>query len=601
MEENRHPARNQASRLPEKPGVYLMADKTGKIIYVGKAKNLRKRVMSYFSRTHDSGKTAVMVGKIASIDRIVTASENEAFLLEANLIKKHNPRYNIQLRDSKTFPYLRITCNEDFPRIIKTRSAEKNGEFSFGPYSNVMALTETIKLLHRLFPIRYCKRKLTDGKKNGSVCLYYHINRCPGPCEKKISSSEYRKGIESAILFLKGKPDAVISALQKEMKELASAQEFERCARIRDRIEALREASREQAVHSLSGLPDKNIDLIHWHKEMGIAAFSVLQIRDSKLSGQNLYLEKNIERKPDPFRQFLNRYMSDNEPPAVTFFPPESITDTGIPLFQAEGFLLRPLTRSSSGKTIRALMMQARANARLALEEEIKSRLYRDGLKELGKILRLPGPPHIIEGFDIATMLGEETVAGMVHFENGRPVRSQHRHFIMKTVAGQDDFASIREAVARRYQRLLNEDSALPDLILIDGGRGQLNAALGILKALGLGNQPVASLAKKEELIFVPWQKEPLQLNKHHFPLRILQSVRDAVHDHVNSFHRKRRDKKRVRSELTKISGIGQKRAATLLKHFGSVKKIREASLEELAAAAGNRTIAERIFRHYQE
>lgn len=599
MMDRQHNARDRAARLPEKPGVYLMQDSSGTIIYIGKAKNLRKRVMSYFNKTHESGKTVVMVGKIASIDFIATATENEAFLLEANLIKQHNPRYNIQLRDSKTFPYLRITYTEDFPRILKTRTREKMGDFSFGPYSNVMALTETIKLLHRLFPIRYCKRKLTDGKKNGSVCLYHHIGRCPGPCENRISSAEYKKNIDAAILFLKGKPDAVINSMEKEMADLANKLEYERCAQLRDRIIAIRDASQQQSVHLLSGLPEKNIDLINWHREMGMAAFSILQIRDNKLTGQKLYIEKDSDRKPDPFRQFLNRYMNaEKEPPAITFFPADSIKDMDSPLYQAPGFILRP---ASSGKTIRALILQARANARLALEDEIKSRLYRDGLKQLGRILKLPSPPKVIEGFDIATMLGEENVAGMVHFEDGRPIRSEHRHFIIKTVEGQDDFASIREAVGRRYQRLLNEDKQLPDLILIDGGRGQLNAALEILEALGLQNQPVASLAKKEELIFVRWRKEPIRLSKHHFPLRILQNVRDAVHDHVNAFHRKRRDRKRVRSELTDIPGIGEKTAAKLLKQFRSLKRIREASAEELIAVTGSDTIARKILDHFKD
>jgi len=595
-------ARNKAARLPEQSGVYLMLDKNSRIIYIGKAKNLRKRVISYFNRSFDSGKTAVMVSRINSIEFIVTGSENEAFLLEANLIKKHHPRYNIQLRDSKKFPFLRVTMQEDFPRILKTRASEKQGERSFGPYSNVMALTYTIKLIHRLFPIRYCNRKIQDGNRNGSVCLYYHIGRCPGPCEMKISSKDYKKGVEEALLFLEGRQEEVIAAMEAKMAESAAALEYERCAVLRDRINAVRAASQKQSVHIISGLPEQNIDLIHWQESMGMAAFSVLQIRDNKLSGQNLYIEQRSDRKPEPFRQFLNRYMSEEAtPPALTFFPPDSITSPSIPIFEAPGFSLRPCTAGSAPQTVRALMLQARSNAQLALEDEIRYRLYRDGLKQLGKILRLPGPPSVIEGFDIATMLGEETVAGMVHFVDGKPVRSRQRQFIMKTVVGQDDFASIREAVGRRYQRLLNEGKPLPDLILIDGGRGQLNAALEILTALGLENQPIASLAKKEECIFVPWQKEPINLEKQHFPLRILQSVRDAVHDHVNSFHRKRRDKKRIRTSLTEIQGIGPETAGKLLKKFGSIERIKAASLDELIGTTKNRETAQRIQRHFRE
>lgn len=304
-------------------------------------------------------------------------------------------------------------------------------------------------------------------------------------------------------------------------------------------------------------------------------------------------MERHAADKPDLFRQFLSRHIAEagEELPEELLIPAGESRNTEE-LFLPPGCTLQTDAGSPERKQ---LLLQAARNAAYALEEAVTSRLQEEGLQELGRILRLAKPPEVIEGFDIATTMGEETVAGMVYFRHGKPVRSRHRHFIMRTVQGQDDFASLREAVARRYQRLLNEEQPLPDLVLIDGGKGQLAAALDSLRALGLERQPVAALAKKEELVFVPWQEEPLRLDRHHFPLRILQTVRDAVHDHVNSFHRKRRTEKRVRTGLLSIPGVGKRGAGALLAAFGSMEGVAGATPEALARALGNRPLAARV------
>ncbi len=354
---------------------------------------------------------------------------------------------------------------------------------------------------------------------------------------------------------------------------------------------AVRSAVEQQTVHLAGDLPDA--DVINWQTGMGLAVFTTLRLRGGKLAGQDLRLEKHATDKPDLFRQFLSRHIAEtcDTLPGKLVLPLREVRNT-------EELILPPgitIETEAASPEWKRLLLQAARNAGYALEEAVTARLQEEGLRELGRLLQLSAPPEVIEGFDIATTMGEETVAGMVHFRHGKPVRAMHRHFIIRTVEGQDDFASIREAVARRYQRLLNEDLPLPDLILIDGGKGQLSAALDSLRALGLERQPVAALAKKEELIHVPWQEQPLCLDKHHFPLRILQSVRDAVHDHVNSFHRKRRTEKRVRSGLLAIPGVGKQGAGALLKAFGSMEGVAGAAPAALARVWETKPLAARV------
>lgn len=579
-----------------------MRDSNESIIYVGKAKDLQRRVRSYFARSPDSLKTAAMIANVARIEIMVTETEGEALLLEANLIKKHRPRYNISLRDSKRYPFLAISVEEDFPRLFKTRNTTRSGNQYFGPYYNVGIITHTIKLLHRLFPIRYCNRRLKDGETNGSVCFYFHIGRCLGPCEARINSREYKQYISGCIRFLEGRHSELIADLEKKMAAHARNLEYEQAAALRDQVASLREASQLQVIHRLKEeTPYPDMDIFNISEEMGMAAFAVLRIREGKLIGQRLYVERHSEEKPFLFTQFFSSYLVQEQSlPPLILLPgreqEQAIQDLGL----GESTLVTA-DSAACGPAMRKLLFHARRNAEQALQDEIRVQLFARGLEELGTLLRLDAPPVRIEGFDIATLGGEETVAGMVSFHQGRPDRKQYRRFIIRTVDGQDDVGSIREAVARRYQRLLNEGKPLPDLILIDGGKPQLNAARTVLEALGLQDQALAALAKKEELIFVSWSQEPIRLARNHFALRILQAVRDETHRYVNSFHARRRDKHRAASGLEQIPGIGPALRRRLLLHFGSLAAVRRAALNELESVLKNQSLAKRVRQHLQQ
>ncbi|HPH02830.1 MAG TPA: excinuclease ABC subunit UvrC [Spirochaetota bacterium] len=597
------PLDERVRTLPDLPGVYLMKNSDGTIIYIGKARRLKRRVASYFNKNHDSAKTQALVRQIASIDYIVAGSESEALLIEANLIKEHTPRYNIQLRDSKRYPWLAVSIGEDFPRFFKTRNPGDTGLRTFGPWPNVSVIRNTITLLHRLFGFRYCRKRLVEGTHEPPVCFYYHIKRCPGPCDGHISRADYRAGIERAILFLEGRHDDLRVMLEEQMRAHARALEFEKAAAIRDQLAAIAEAGTVQAVHRVleeGALADLDIAAMAEHS--GMAAFAVMEIRGGKLLAQHLFLENEADSKPELFFQFLCAWIQANprqaESHPLLLFKEGSVDEEHIQERTLMGRPLLPAQEADPG--LRRLLAQAGSNAALALEEQISRRLYADGLTDLQRILALPGLPRNIEAFDIANTAGEANVAACIHFTDGRPDKKLYRKFIIRSVDGQDDFSSMREAVGRRYQRLANEGATLPDLVLIDGGKGQLSAAMEALQSLGLERIPLAALAKKEELIYLPGTGEPVRLDHHHFALRLLQSARDEVHRYVNSFHEQKRGTPRRRSQLEDIPGIGPVLRKKLLTRFGSIDRVRQASLEELADTLGSTARAEAI-RHHLE
>lgn len=582
-----------ATALPEKTGVYLIKDAAGKIIYIGKAVNLRSRVRSYFTGNRRDPKTRALAARAAALDFILTGNERDALLLENNLIKQHKPRYNILLKDSKQYPFLAVTLHEDFPRLIKTRQQTDSGDAYFGPYPNVSVITHSLKLLHRLFPVRQCRKKITEGKNSGTVCIYYHINRCPGPCEQRISRDDYREIIERVLQYLRGDIGELQEALTQKMRAHASALEFEQAAALRDQLHAIEQAGQTQFIHQGDiDAASANMDVLAIQEQSGIAAMAVLRFRNGKLQGQQLFLERHAALKPDLFGQFLRSWALGQEtvPPLVLLETvPSGSSDPGSlfpgsTILTADSDTLTPLMR-------RALRLAAE-NVQQALDDEIRLLLYRRGLAELQTVLGMDRLPLRIEGYDIANLGAEDIVAGMVSFFEGRPDKKNYRKFIIRSTEGQDDFASIQEAVGRRYQRLLNENKPLPDLILIDGGKGQLNAAKQVLDALGLHTQPVASLAKKEELIYLPDRSEPIRLEHHRFPLRILQSVRNEVHRFVNSFHAKRRSAGRIKSGLEEIPGVGPAARQRLLKRFGSVEGLRNAGPGEIQQTVGNKKTA---------
>jgi len=574
----------KALALPDLPGVYIMRDAAGQILYIGKAKYLRRRASSYF-KAQESAKTRAMVAQIADIDHIVAGSESEALLIESNLIKEHRPRYNIQLRDSKLYPWIAVSIGEDFPRFFKTRLSGAPENSYFGPYPSVAVIRNTIALLHRLFRFRYCHKKLREGKPMPPVCFYARIKRCPAPCEGMISKAAYRQNIEEALLFLEGKQEDLRERIEAEMRARSQRLDYEGAALLRDQLASIMEASQAQAVCRLpgGGLP-MDIDIAAMAEGSGMAACAIFAVRGGKLVAQHLYLEENAGDKPELFAQFLKRhYAREKIKPEYIMLQSRQAEDEAD---EAAGFLGMLVADSRAADPgLRSLARQAEKNAALALEDEMKRRLRSDGLAALQQFLQLPTPPRDIEAFDIANTLGEANVAACVHFKNGRSDTKNYRRFIIKSVAGQDDFASIREAVGRRYQRLVNENKPLPDLVLIDGGRGQLHSARDALLALGLDALPIAALAKKEELIFLPDREEPLALDRHCYALRLLQTIRDEVHRFVNTYHAQKRDS--ARSALEQIPGVGPAARAKLLARFGSLAGVQAAGQDDLAAVLG--------------
>ena len=572
--------------LPDKPGVYLMKDDKGRIIYVGKAINLKNRVRSYFqsSRNH-SGKVLALVAHIVDLEYIITASEIEALILECNLIKKHRPKYNISLKDDKTYPYIKVTY-EDFPRVYATRKVLKDGARYFGPYTNAGAVHETLRLLKTLFPLRSC-RKLAAKRP----CLEHHIKRCLAPCAGKVEQETYSEMIKAVTLFLEGRSDAVAKNLKRLMVEAAEELEFEQAARLRDQLTAVEKIMEKQNIVTGSGDQDA-IGLAR--SAAGICA-QVFFIRSGKMVGRDHFILLGGEDETDQniLEAFIKQYYSQ-----AAFIPREIL----LPLELAEQQLLADWLSSSKGGRVQVetpkrgtkkdLVNMAAGNAAIVLEEQAV-RLEADVDKtagaaaELGQYLGLSAVPQRIECFDISHIQGSETVASMVVFEDGQPNKNEYRRYKLKTVEGKpDDFKSMQEVVGRRYRDAL-EKGPIPDLIIIDGGKGQLNAALTLIRAAGLTEVTVVGLAKEFEHIFREGISEPLILPRHSQSLYLVQRIRDEAHRFAITYHRKLRSKRNLVSVLDHISGIGAKRRKALWDHFGSLAKIKAAEVEALAKVEG--------------
>ena len=598
----------QLDNLPKDPGIYLMKNKSGQIIYVGKAKSLRKRVRSYFqkSRNH-SFKTQALVKRIADLDYVVTDSEVEALILEATMIKKHNPKFNIRLKDDKTYPYIKVTTNEDYPRVYMTRIVRKDGAKYFGPYTNVSAVHKTLKLLRDLFPLRDCKKSISQNKKEERACLNYHIEKCLGPCVEDIDVTKYNKMIKEIILFLKGKQQDLIKQLENEMQEAANRREFERAAELRDQMQAIKDITKKQKVVS----PDfEDQDIIATAHEDSLACVQVMVVRNGRLVGQEDFIMEgtSVEAIDETLTAFLKQYYMN-----INYIPKEILLEIEIEdkeiiedwLNEKRGS--RVYLKNPQRGAKRELVNMAQRNAKYNLKDyliksDYQSRKPLKGVKELQTYLDLDKPPIRIEGFDISNIQGTDPVASLVVFENGRPKKSDYRRFKIKTVEGPNDFAMMQEVVERRYSRIINEGKEMPDLILIDGGKGQLNAALEILDDLGVGDQPIFGLAKREEEVFVKGEPEPIILPRDGESLYLIQRVRDEAHRFAVSYHRKLRSRRITHSMLDDISGVGKKRRESLLKHFGSLDKIRSASIDELSEVHGiSEKIATTIYNYLQE
>ena len=570
---------NQIKDFPLSPGVYLMKDDHKQIIYIGKAVRLRDRVRSYFSGSKDI-KTRTLVKRIHNIDYIVTASEYEALLLENNLIKKWNPRFNINLKDGKSYPVIRIT-NEEYPRIFRTRTVVEDGSRYFGPYPDVKVLDDTMDLVNRMFSLRRCK----NLKKRESPCLYYHMDKCGGPCCGLISREDYRRNIQKVKNLLSGKTVGLEKDLLREMKEASEALNFETAAEIRDNLLSLRKLQIEQKVEDFQ---QESRDYIGVDAAGDYYAFAVIQMRSGKLLGKETFRNEYYGSESEAMQEFLVRYYSspDRDFPERVFIALrdraliQEYLRNEIPGAEQLQLELPELKRDE------AVLNMAVENARMDLARKLQDLGNKPALEDLKELLGLKKLPRRIEGFDIAQLDGHFTVASLISFKDGNPDRKNYRHYNIRSLQGEiDDYKAISEAVARRYTRIMNEGKEKPDLILIDGGKGQVNAAWNILQALHL-NIPLAGLAKKEELIFLPGEKDPIDLPEGDRALRILQHVRDETHRFATGHNKKLRKKTLSLSSLENIPGIGPKRSRKLLTGFGSMEKLYEARIEEIARIA---------------
>ena len=582
------------TNLPGKPGVYMMKDKNGKIIYIGKAKNLKNRVSSYFhSRGQADHKTATMVSKIADIELLITDSEIEALILEANLVKEHKPRYNVNLKDDKRYPYLKLTVNEPFPRLMVARRVLPDGARYFGPYTSSISMRRTMKFLMRHFGLRSCNYEIPSptGRKY-KVCLDYHIGRCAGACVGLESAEAYKKHVNAVIMFLSGRRTNLIEALRQGMEQASEAMEFEQAARLRDTIEAMDKVRQKQKVDSAEYI---NRDVIACARDHHDAVAVVMQIREGILIGrQDLPIKTEVDMTDSElFSGFLKQYYNHLENLPEEIYLPCPVDEAALLekwLSQAKGSKVRMVLPQIGEK--HRLVGMAEANARLLLDEMLmQKKKYKERVPgsaaALQKALKLERAPLTISCFDISNLGATDKAASLVYFEKGKPKKSEYRHFKIKTVEGQDDFAAMREVFTRYLESRLKGSLPLPDLMMVDGGKGQLSIASEVLNKHELGQQPVIGLAKRLEEVFIPGQSEPLSLPKTSPALNLLKRVRDEAHRFAVTYHRKLRSKRTLKSELDDIPGIGASRRAALLKHFGSVAKIKAASVEDLASVKG--------------
>jgi excinuclease ABC subunit C len=576
--------REKAANVPDEPGVYLFRNARGEILYVGKAKSLKRRVRTYLNESRDV-KTRHLQSRIADLECFVTRSEAEALLLENNLIKQWKPKYNINLKDGKTYPVIKLTA-EEYPRVYRTRRILFDGSRYFGPYPKVHQIDLYLNLIDRLFPLRKCRGAV---KAKPQPCFYYHIGRCAGVCAGRIGREEYAERVEKVRLLLSGKTESLVRELRQKMSQAAKAMEYETAATLRDQIAAIEELSAEQKVVDFQ---DESRDYVGFWVEGSRVRLTVLQMRSGKLVGRDSFLLDNYSPSEDFLPVFLGQYYGGKETLPKTIYlplPPGIQAEAGAPAI--EGFL-RELTgrrvavRAPRKGRHRRVLDMAEENARLTLERESGERAR--GLEALQQVLGLPAPPKNIEGFDIAHLEGKRTVASLVTFEDGRPHKSGYRHYHIRSLGDRvDDFEAMREAVARRYTRLTNENRRLPDLILVDGGKGQVGAALEMMRALEIDRIPVVGLAKKNEELFLPGRSDALRLPEASEGLRLLQAVRDEAHRFATTFHKRLRATDLSTSMLEKVPGIGRKRSRQLLSAFGSLEGLLGARPDEIARVGG--------------
>lgn len=581
-------------RLPDSPGVYLFRDDQGKILYIGKAKNLKHRVRTYFQvggRT-EGLKADYIRTRAADLDYIVTDNEVEALILESQLVKRHQPLLNARLKDDKSFLHIKLTTNESYPRVVLTRRVREDGARYFGPYLPASLARNLIKIINRHFQLRTCSIPI-DGKLE-RPCLEYHIKRCLGPCvEGLCTPEEYRRAVEEVILLLEGHNQELLRQLEAKMREAAARQQFEAAAFFRDRIRMVQDLAEKQKMASTTG---ENVDVFGYYREGPRLALLLFTLRDGKVVGKREFFWEDLEVFDPPtfLRDAVQQYYLAARlvPDSILLASPiedQEIIEDWLSSRRATRRKVR-IVVPKRGTRLDLLMLVER-NARIAFESRFKilRSEKRKLLEDLQQVLALPQLPRRIEAFDVSNIQGSETVASMVVCLDGGMARKEYRRFKIKSVTGPNDVLSMQEVVTRRYRRLLAEDATLPDLVLIDGGKPQLNAALQALAQLGIDDVPVCALAKQQEEIFLPNDPEPIRLDPTSPALHLLQEIRDEAHRFAVTYHRKRRSLRDFTSALDEIPGIGPKRRKRLLQHFGSIAGIRRARREELVPLVGAR------------
>lgn len=583
--------KNALAVLPEKPGVYLMHDAEGKVIYVGKAVVLKNRVRSYFRNlASHSPKVKAMVAKIAEIETIVTSSEVEALILECNLIKKYRPRYNISLKDDKTYPYLKVTMQEDFPRLFATRRQSRDGAKYYGPYADASAMHATVKLLRSMFPLRTCRTMNPDRP-----CLNYHIKRCLAPCAGLVSKAEYQQMIKSVCMVLDGRTTDLERELKQRMQDAAENYAFEEAARLRDQLQAVERLNESQKAVTNNG---GDMDIIGFAQDMTGICLQIFFVRKGKLIGRdNFFLQDAGDTPQEVLTAFVKQYYNE-----ATFVPKEIVLPY-LPEADEQSVIEIWLTDKAQRKVEllkpqrgvkRELLQLANDNALKLLQERLRKgslslKNDQQAAEELQQALGLPHSLARMDCFDISHTQGSETVASMVVFRNGSISKKDYRKYKIVSAEGKpDDFKSMQEVVYRRYKDY--ED--LPDLVVIDGGKGQLSSALEVIRGLGLAELPVVGLAKREEEIFLPHRSTSILLDRDSAALHLIQRIRDEAHRFAITFHRKLRGKRNLVSVLDHVEGIGPKRRQELWKAFKTLDAMKAASVEELAAVESMNTAA---------
>ena len=604
----------QVASFPAKPGVYLFKDAKGRVVYVGKADVLRDRVRNYFGPSLDV-RLVRMVERAERLEYVLTDSISEAFLLENNLIKQHRPRYNIRLKDDKSYPYVKVTLGEDFPRILRTRTLGDRTARYFGPFANAKSVDQSLDLLQKLFPYRTCKLTIVAGEDGrgrtvppsalpgGRPCLLYHLKRCTAPCVGATTRDEYRATVEKSVLFLEGRYETLARDTKMEMQQASDALAFERAATLRDRLLAIERTLDRQEVHAYKG---DDFDVHAAAVDEGDAVVQVFRVRDGTVVSRDHFSLEGSEGAgvPDVLTSFLRQHYT-----IAAALPPEIVVPVPIPdetefeAFATErrGGPVRILVPQRGKK--RHLAELAERNARDALEQERVRWLADRGktetaLRELADALGLEGPPKRIECYDVSHVQGTSVVSSMVVFEDGRPAKHAYRRFRAKITDRNDDFANMHDTLRRRFQRSASDGEGwpVPDLVMLDGGKGQLAAGQAALSDAGLLQIPIAALAKEREELFVPSRPDPIALPRTSQGLYLVQRIRDEAHRFAVTYHQKVRGKRAVQSVLDDVDGVGPARKRALLRRFGSVRAMREAPVEDVAAVAGvGPALAERI------